>query len=91
MIVGTNSSKSYFEDAQVYYDEDIAIGCGQNQNLTMRDVLDDLRERKNVIKNGGINCIPLPFKRFRSEIPGIEQEQYVVVTAPTKGGKTQFA
>lgn len=91
MIEGTNSSQSYFEDPHLYYEQEIALGCGQNQNLTMRDVLDDLRERKNVIKNGGINCIPLPFKRFRSEIPGIEQEQYVVVTAPTKGGKTQFA
>lgn len=88
MIEGHNSVKiDYGEDPE----DDIAIGCGQNIDLPMTDVIADLRERKRTIEKGGINCIPLPFKRFRTEIPGIEQEQYVVVTAPTKGGKSQFA
>jgi len=88
MIEGHNSIKiDYGEEPDV----DIAIGCGANFDLSMSDVIADLRERKRTVEKGGINCIPLPFKRFRSEIPGIEQEQYVVVTAPTKGGKSMFA
>lgn len=54
------------------------------------ELLKRLKERRQTIINGGINCIPLPFKRFRSEIPGIEQGQYVVVTANQKTGKTSF-
>lgn len=45
--------------------------------------------RKNAI-SGGINCIPLPFKRFRRDIPGIEQGQYVLVTANQKSGKSML-
>ena len=91
MISGTNTSNSFFGDIVKDVDDiDIAIGCGENQNLSMTDVINDLRERKKNVESGGINCIPFPFKRFRNEIPGIEQEQYVVITAPTKGGKSQF-
>lgn len=91
MIQGTNSSQSFFgSTTKDVEDVDIAIGCGENQNLSMYDVIKDLRERKKNVESGGINCIPYPFKRFRAEIPGIEQEQYVVITAPTKGGKSQF-
>ena len=68
-----------------------AAGCGENGLVDMNAVIADLRERRNNILNGGINCIPLPFKRFRSEVPGLEQEQYIVMTASTKAGKTQFA
>lgn len=50
-----------------------------------------LQERRNNVLNGGINCLPLPFSRFRSQLPGIEQEQYVLVTAGAKIGKTQLA
>ena len=88
MIEGHNSIKIDYGDIP---DDDIAIGCGENQNLSMSDVISDLRERKRNVDKGGINCIPFPFKRFRTEIPGIEQEQYVVVTAPTKGGKSMYA
>lgn len=49
-----------------------------------------IKRRENVIK-GNVNCIPLPFRRFSTQIPGIEQGQYVVVTASTKAGKTQLA
>lgn len=91
MIEGHNTSASYFGDMYCDYDEDIAKGCGANQNLSMLDVISDLRERKRNVENGNINCIPLPFPRFRNDIPGIEQEQYVVITAPTKGAKTMFA
>lgn len=53
--------------------------------------LNYLQERRNKLLNGGINSIPSPFTRFRSEFVGIEQHKYYVVTAATKGGKTQFA
>lgn len=52
--------------------------------LTSR-VIDNLEERKNNIINGNINSIPSPFVRFRGDFIGIEQGQYIVVTAPTKG------
>lgn len=86
MIDGANSSKTQFE-----YDNDIAVGCGQNVTISMQDVIADLKERKNNVLSGGINCIPFPFERFRSEIPGLEQEQYIVLTASTKAGKSQMA
>ena len=56
-----------------------------------RDVLDNLKKRRDNAINGGVNCIPLPFQRFRNEIPGIEQGQYVIVTANQKVGKTSLA
>ena len=81
MIQQTNSTKKNFEDY------DVAVGCGENSTLPMSEVIADLKARRDNVLNGGINCIPWPFERFRNEIPGIEQEQYVVVTAGTKCGK----
>ena len=57
---------------------------------TVDDVLQNLQERKDNAENGGVNCIPFPFVRFRGEVPGIEQGQYVIVTANQKTGKTQI-
>lgn len=54
-------------------------------------VLEGLEERRDNILKGNINSIPSPFKRFRKDFIGIEQEQYIVITAPTKGSKSQFA
>lgn len=56
----------------------------------IQKVISDLEERRENIINGNINSIPSPFKRFRNDFIGIEQGQYVVVTAPTKGSKSQF-
>lgn len=53
-------------------------------------VIDNLVQRRQNLLNGGVNCIPLPFERFRNEVPGIEQGQYVVVTANQKVGKTNL-
>lgn len=50
-----------------------------------------LEERRNRVLSGKINCIPLPFKRFRSEWPGIEQGRYYLVSGATKAAKTQLA
>lgn len=57
----------------------------------MRDTIQWLEERRRNSLGGGVNCIPLPFARFRSQMSGVEQSKYYVVTAPTKAGKTQLA
>lgn len=54
------------------------------------DVIKSIEKRRENAINGGVNCIPLPFKRFRREIPGIEQGQYVLVTANQKSGKSMI-
>ena len=86
MIDGYNSTDKEFDF------EDIQKCASELSGPTsVDDVFSNLvRRRENAIK-GGVNCIPLPFERFRSEIPGIEQGQYVVVTALQKTGKTQLA
>ncbi|MBQ9391991.1 MAG: hypothetical protein IJU02_07390 [Lachnospiraceae bacterium] len=60
-------------------------------NSLINRTIDYLQERRNKLLAGGINSIPSPFKRFRSEFVGIEQGKYYCVTAATKGGKTQFS
>ena len=55
------------------------------------EVIDNLIQRRENLLSGGVNCIPLPFERFRSEVPGIEQGQYIVVSANQKVGKTNLA
>ena len=54
-------------------------------------VITDLKERRENVLHGYVNSIPSPFKRFRNDFVGIEQEQYIVITASTKVGKTQLA
>lgn len=54
-------------------------------------VLGNLEERRERILRGDINCIPSPFKSFRSDFPGIEQGKYYLVSGGTKAGKTQIA
>lgn len=49
-----------------------------------KEVLKNLKKRRENAINGGVNCIPFPFVRFRSEVPGIEQGQYVLITANQK-------
>ena len=85
MIEGYNSSSVEWEEYDGEIDSPI-LG-----SASMSDILVDLQKRRDNLVNGGINCIPLPFPRFQSEVPGIEQEQYVVVTAGAKIGKTQLA
>ena len=84
MISGSNTTEKEFEE---YIPA--AGNASAEGKVSMQDVIRNLKERQKNVVNGGINCIPLPFERFRSEIPGIEQEQYVVITASTKAGKTQ--
>ena len=48
-----------------------------------------IEERDNILR-GGVNCIPLRFERFRSELPGIRRKFYYLVSGATKSSKTQI-
>ena len=77
MIKGFNPTEKEFESIELY-------GSELSDLSTTESVIGNLEERRKNLMKGGVNCIPLPFERFRSEIPGIEQGQYVVVTANQK-------
>lgn len=49
-----------------------------------------LEESRDVILEGGVNCIPSPLTRFREYFPGVRRGFYYVVTGATKSSKTQF-
>jgi hypothetical protein len=53
-------------------------------------IINTLKDKRDRILSGKINCIPLPFKRFRDEIPGIEQGTYYLISGSTKSAKTQI-
>ena len=84
MIENYNDSEQVFSEVEAYGSE---LDCLKSTG----SVIENLEARRRNVLNGGVNCIPLPFKRFRSELPGIEQGQYVVITANQKTGKTQLA
>lgn len=54
------------------------------------NVINNIKERLDNILSNKVNCILSPLKRFRSDFIGIEQEQYITLTANTKSGKSQF-
>lgn len=54
-------------------------------------VIQKLKKRQQIVLNGGINCIPSPFTRYRNTFIGVEQGKYIAVTAATKGYKSQFS
>ena len=85
MIEGTNSSTIQISDEE--YQE---FGVNLRGPTSTEAVIDGLIERRNNVLSGGVNCIPLPFTRFRNEVPGIEQGQYIVVTANQKCGKSNL-
>lgn len=53
-------------------------------------VLNNLKDRRQRILDGKVNCIPSKFERFRNDFIGIEQSCYYTVTSFTKGAKSQF-
>lgn len=58
---------------------------------TLRErVFSNLKERRQRILDGKLNCIPSPFTRFSEDFIGIEQSCYYTITSFTKGGKSQF-
>lgn len=54
-------------------------------------VIESLKNRRNRILNGEINCIPFPFSRFSRDLPGIEKDKYYLVSGSTKAGKSQLS
>lgn len=54
-------------------------------NSIRERILNRLKERQKKVLQGEVNCIPLPFSRFKNEFPGIEQGKYYLITAATKG------
>lgn len=46
--------------------------------------IEKLKIRRQRILDGQINCIPLPFPRLRTWLPGIEKRRYTIVTANQK-------
>lgn len=53
-------------------------------------ILNGLNERRDRVLKGELNCIPLPFKRFSTDFPGIEQAKYYLVSASSKVGKSKL-
>lgn len=53
-------------------------------------VLDNLKERREKVLEGGINCIPSPFTTFTGDFPGIEQGKFYLVSGSSKSGKSQL-
>jgi hypothetical protein len=44
------------------------------------EIKNHLIESREVILNGGVNCIPSPLTRFRQYFPGVRRGFYYVVT-----------
>ena len=86
MIEGTNSSMLGLTEEEFQEYATGLVGLTSTQG-----VIDNLIERRKNVLAGGVNCIPFPFERFRTEVPGVEQGQYAVITASQKTGKTNLA
>lgn len=50
-------------------------------------VHNNLKERRERLLNGKINCIPWGLPRFENQLPGIEQGKYYLITANSKVGR----
>ena len=53
-------------------------------------IIENLRERRERVLKGDINCIPFAFNRFSNDLPGIEKGKYYLTSGNTKSGKTQI-
>ena len=60
-----------------------------NTSLVSR-TFEDIENKRQRIIDGGVNCIPSWFKRFRDDFCGIEQDTMYCITSFTKGGKSQL-
>ena len=62
-----------------------------SQNLSLVEkTLQEIEGKRQRIIDGGVNCIPSPFRRFAEDFCGIEQDTYYIITSFSKGGKSQF-
>ena len=59
---------------------------GELYNKTLQEI----EARRKKVADGGVNCVPSPFKRFMDDFCGVEQSTYYCITSFTKGGKSQF-
>lgn len=50
-------------------------------------VLGKIKQQRQRLIDGKINCIPWGLPRFEVECPGIQQGQYYLLTANSKVGK----
>lgn len=53
-------------------------------------VLKGLKDRRERIVSGKVNCIPWGLPRFQRFLPGIEKAKYYILTANSKVGKSQI-
>lgn len=53
-------------------------------------VLSNLEERRKKVLEGGINCIPTPFSKFKTDFPGVEQGKFYLISGASKSAKTQI-
>lgn len=54
-------------------------------------IINKLKDRREKVLNGEVNCIPSSFTRFRDDFVGVEQGKYFLVSGQTKAAKTQIA
>ena len=54
-------------------------------------VFETIKQRRERILSGGINCIPFGLPRFEEVFPGIESKTLTYITANTKIGKSKLA
>lgn len=50
-------------------------------------VYDSIIERRERILSGKVNCIPWGLPRFETQLPGIEQGKYYLLSANSKVGR----
>lgn len=43
-------------------------------------IIESLKERRERVLRGDINCIPFSFNRFSNDLPGIERGKYYLVS-----------
>ena len=53
-------------------------------------IIENLKERRERVLKGDINCIPFTFNRFSNDLPGIERGKFYLTSGNTKSGKTQI-
>lgn len=56
-----------------------------------KTVLNTVKYKRERLLSGKLNCIPFDLAGFEDELPGVEQSQYVIVTANQKVGKTKLS
>lgn len=52
--------------------------------------LEDIKERRKNILEGGVNCIPSPFNSFRYDFPGVELGTYYLISGSSKSSKSKL-